>query len=1139
MSGRLGHIPGPGNHDTRRYFPRRNPSFAGYEQIPRIPPPPSYELPSSVHSRFIAAQGRLWEVTSPNSLQNVFCPGKRPSNLNLGVKHFEEYYRRYDGHMGPFDPTRNPQLYFPDKEWRPLIITPAAGQPRDSPEYESVTNCWKSDGHPAFDTGTVHGSYIDRLIRKNQEVEKRMDALYKVYSDRYSMEPSHRSLWNPSTRPLAPTSEYLDTLRHIKRFPTAVDWITEAQRGIKDKRAFVDYVSRLQASPLWTPDPNVPVEMADDRYLGVWLNGMEERLARWYLKENIPCFVVREITFPERAQFAAPETLIDFAAGTHASAIHWSVNEYDSMALTRGDMSVPNPSFFHNPGWIWSDLMDKIRSTTTKEPEEPQEVNYEPPPLDIISIAQDRVPWIRPPPVKKAEPSRPGAPPHERKKWVKILEKYHPEGTFQEVGAKHVFDHHTYSMYDREKRWHIHYLHRPKVPEGCVSNPEVFGQPCPPGTYLNFGGKRRQRPHWIYQSMEPKASDVNKVAPTLKPEDLPLLKKSPPPTSNDDDDSDDDHYPEYRGYVPPSQDPPVTHKESDESATIEPAAQVSTSEPSPSVPNQPGESATTMPAAQASLSESAASGTSMGAELSTMETAATPLIPSSFIPNRMRSEDEVSLGEDPEPMGPQITIPATDIDVRMDDAPLEDPLEFASSYLMLYGVPSSEDFTTVQTLITSIASRINLTVGRIFRVNMERSHSFWFEMESVEQARQMRMYMHHRRDNDLELLVSYADYEDYVKALVRSTHQWPNAIEIDRDQVSSTHTTTMPVAGASTHRQDNRERRPYRETRRRSPSEDRHYSSKRSPSFRRRSPSRSTYYRRRYQRSPSPRPSHRSLYRWSRSPLRRTRDSSRESFNRASVPRERSLSRPVLSTTSESLSIPPLPVFPSIPAGLGLPPNNPLPYGANIAFMWSPSGNTLSPVLLQGNATMIPYPLPSAMPTPSALLPWPVAATLPIPSISATVGVPSSSSSSLASRITTRTETQFTSPSPSASPPTLRSRMTDHLSTRLSDPVPPLTLSDRLSDPNRLTLADQLEIEDYMEVDQVPRAPLAGSSSPYGNPLARSTRSADASDQDTADDEEEGELGYKKTKRGRRSGRKIQGYRRRDEERKRRRQGRR
>ena len=77
--------------------------------------------------------------------------------------------------------------------------------------------------------------------------------------------------------------------------------------------------------------------------------------------------MVREVTFPEHARLAALETMIDFTAGTDASALHWSINEYDAMALTRGDMQMPNPSFFHNPGWLWSDLMDKIRSMTMEE----------------------------------------------------------------------------------------------------------------------------------------------------------------------------------------------------------------------------------------------------------------------------------------------------------------------------------------------------------------------------------------------------------------------------------------------------------------------------------------------------------------------------------------------------------------------------------------------------------------------------------------------------------------------------------------------------------------------------------------------------------------------------------------------------
>ena len=90
------------------------------------------------------------------------------------------------------------------------------------------------------------------------------------------------------------------------------------------------------------PDPEAEVGMADDRYLGVWLNGTEERLARWYLKEGIPCYVAREVPSRERAKIAALEMMIDFAAGTSASSTHWNVNEFDTLAITRGDLLSSN-----------------------------------------------------------------------------------------------------------------------------------------------------------------------------------------------------------------------------------------------------------------------------------------------------------------------------------------------------------------------------------------------------------------------------------------------------------------------------------------------------------------------------------------------------------------------------------------------------------------------------------------------------------------------------------------------------------------------------------------------------------------------------------------------------------------------------
>ena len=140
--------------------------------------------------------------------------------------------------------------------------------------------------------------------------------------------------------------------------------------------------------------------------------------------------------------------------------------------------------------------------------------------------------------------------------------------------------------------------------------------------------------------------------------------------------------------------------------------------------------------------------------------------------------------------------------------------------------------------------------------------------------------------------------------------------------------------------------------------------------------------------------------------------------------------------------------------------------------MWSPSGNTLSPVLLQGKTTILPYHMPPSGPTLGALLPWPIAVTLAavVPDSSPNESVPS-----LASCITS----QVNSPSvsfPSEEPqPTLMIRMMNNLAARLCDPVRSIPLSSRLSDSCDLSshlsdtpvpsLVDQLNSSESMDVE--------------------------------------------------------------------------
>ena len=91
---------------SQGYSPQKLPSFMDYDCLPLLPPPPTYKLPSSVCLLHVTMNGRLWEITSPNSLLVAFCPGVRPTNLNFHVNHYKEEHQHQENvqlHFGNLD----------------------------------------------------------------------------------------------------------------------------------------------------------------------------------------------------------------------------------------------------------------------------------------------------------------------------------------------------------------------------------------------------------------------------------------------------------------------------------------------------------------------------------------------------------------------------------------------------------------------------------------------------------------------------------------------------------------------------------------------------------------------------------------------------------------------------------------------------------------------------------------------------------------------------------------------------------------------------------------------------------------------------------------------------------------------------
>lgn len=98
--------------------------------------------------------------------------------------------------------------------------------------------------------------------------------------------------------------------------------------------------------------------------------------------------------------------MIDFAAGTTSSPTHWNVNEYNVRAIARRDLALSGTTRTFDPSWIWPTIQTNREAGGLQQAEGTKSVSFKPPPLVTVIVAKDRIPWIKPPPVKKAKASQ-------------------------------------------------------------------------------------------------------------------------------------------------------------------------------------------------------------------------------------------------------------------------------------------------------------------------------------------------------------------------------------------------------------------------------------------------------------------------------------------------------------------------------------------------------------------------------------------------------------------------------------------------------------------------------------------------------------------------------------------------------------
>ncbi|KAK7016657.1 hypothetical protein R3P38DRAFT_2541864, partial [Favolaschia claudopus] len=284
----------------------------------------------SITSRIVKKEGRAWELWSPNSTQTPFLPGCRTPGLVPAIPtKLEE--RRYDGHCGRFDCLYSPQYSADHLPHWPFIRRPHLVAPGDFAysAYEPLMRQWVVNKlNPC--KGVFRPDYLESLSALRQDLDAHMNAAKSL------IRPGS-STWDK--RPLYADATRIAELSDTEYWWEAVDKGMGVQRGLREKEAWLTMVhTRRFLDPLQLEElRQLEFPPANERYLGVWVNGLHEGTVLCYLCAGIPCFVVHSYATEDRTRadvHPGVPSYSDFVVGTD---IVLSLREGPYQQLARRD----------------------------------------------------------------------------------------------------------------------------------------------------------------------------------------------------------------------------------------------------------------------------------------------------------------------------------------------------------------------------------------------------------------------------------------------------------------------------------------------------------------------------------------------------------------------------------------------------------------------------------------------------------------------------------------------------------------------------------------------------------------------------------------------------------------------------------
>ncbi|EDR06956.1 uncharacterized protein LACBIDRAFT_328349 [Laccaria bicolor S238N-H82] len=428
--------------------------------------------------------------------------------------------------QGRFDACVSPQYQFAQPSWAPHVRRHSYST-LESPEFANLVEI--TDG---TSRRFIKFRYIDELLVRNEKLDIRITELQVISHSNPAIALEDTWRWN---RPVV-TSEDINELRTIGSFDRVLDELTQLQRNLKMKVAWIDMVEKLQSTPSWSRASNRPFEMADNSYMGVWLSDTDQEDVDWFLAHRIPCFIAHKLRGGEL------ERLIDegfgrkdpsFIHGTPVENLNTPFNAVEAhlrrqhVIITHSDEdnAIGSEEPLDPPEALaasyslsqrqWARggeapiAYSSLPSHTTHDAIPSYQIDFsdwDADPLDYIEIDPHRVAWVRPPPVIRSSGGK-------WEKWAeKTIDKLEGQFFVAKVGQNYS-DFHGASYFDRANNREIFLLEEAPLLPGVVSERETFGFPCPRHLHFvvtpqNKDPRPAKASSWLYLIKDPKRNDV-------------------------------------------------------------------------------------------------------------------------------------------------------------------------------------------------------------------------------------------------------------------------------------------------------------------------------------------------------------------------------------------------------------------------------------------------------------------------------------------------------------------------------------------------------------------------------------------------------------------------------------------------------